>query len=214
MSAPRPGITTQRLAGALSAGLLALACGAGDGARPADASTRREGAPAVAGAPSAPSAGVSSEDPPANDRPAEERLAEEQRAKKQPATPSGPGSAGEGASSTRTPSAGSTSAASRPADGGSPSGADGAGEPRADRFADLELLCAALRRDYVDGTLTDYYRGLRPRTAFGADLLRRGEASMHPGRLLEAALRDMAKKPGDPATPACDALVGELDELE
>lgn len=89
-------------------------------------------------------------------------------------------------------------------------------EPRGDRFADLEVLCAALNKDYVDGTLTDYYGALKGRmtTAFGDDLRRRGEASMEPGRILEAARKTLGVAAGDPATPACDKLFDELDDLE
>ena len=80
-------------------------------------------------------------------------------------------------------------------------------------LADLEVLCAALRRDYVDGTLTDYYRGLTLRTSVGDDLRRRGEDTPHPGRLLEAAARARGLL-DHPAIPACAALFAELGDLE
>ncbi len=88
------------------------------------------------------------------------------------------------------------------------------GESRADRFADLETLCAALVRDYVDGTLTDYYHDLTMKTEFGGDLRRRGEDSMKPGRILEAGQKKLGERPGDPATPSCEQLFDELDDLE
>ncbi len=112
-------------------------------------------------------------------------------------------------------------AAKLAAPSGEPSGDDRgagaplpAGESRPARFADLETLCAALNHDYVDGTLTDYYRDLSIKTEFGADLRRRGEASMKPGRILEAGRETLGERPGDPATPACEQLFDELDDLE
>jgi len=81
-------------------------------------------------------------------------------------------------------------------------------------LADLELLCAALRRDYVDGTLTDYYRGLRPTSARGEALLREGEETPRPGRVLQAAAREAGIAAEDPAIPSCAALFAELDDLE
>jgi hypothetical protein len=97
-----------------------------------------------------------------------------------------------------------------------PAAVAGADAPRSDRFADLEVLCAALNKDYVDGTLTDYYGALngKMKTAFGDDLRRRGEASMEPGRILEAGRKTLGDAAGDPATPACDKLFDELDDLE
>lgn len=81
-------------------------------------------------------------------------------------------------------------------------------------LADLELLCAALRRDYVDGTLTDYYRGLKPASARGQALLREGEETSRPGRVLEAAAQAAGIAGDDPALPSCAALFAELDDLE
>jgi len=81
-------------------------------------------------------------------------------------------------------------------------------------LADLELLCAALRRDYVDGTLTDYYRGLTPASARGEALRREGEQTPRPGRVLEAGARAAGIAADDPAIPSCTALFAELDDLE
>ena len=100
-------------------------------------------------------------------------------------------------------------------DGDTPAAPPPAGEARGDHFADLETLCAALNRDYVDGTLTDYYHDLTLKTEFGAELRRRGEDSMKPGRILEAGRKKLGERPsGDPPTPACDQLFDELDDLE
>ncbi|MEZ4383101.1 MAG: hypothetical protein R3A79_17370 [Nannocystaceae bacterium] len=120
---------------------------------------------------------------------------------------------GEGAERAATGSKGQVTAEARAA---APTPADAGDEPRGDRFADLEVLCAALNKDYVDGTLTDYYGALKGKmtTAFGDDLRRRGEASMEPGRILEAARKTLGDAAGDPATPACDKLFDELDDLE
>ncbi len=88
-------------------------------------------------------------------------------------------------------------------------------DARVDQFTDLETLCTALNKDYVDGTLTDYYQHLSLKTAFGKDLRRRGEASMKPGRILEAGLKKLGRsEANDPATPACAQLFDELDDLE
>ncbi len=83
--------------------------------------------------------------------------------------------------------------------------------------ADFELLCAALNHDYVDGTLTDYYKDARPKTAIGEALRREGNESTQPGRALAAGYREhlsaRAETPG-PDMPECRRLFEELDDLE
>jgi hypothetical protein len=86
--------------------------------------------------------------------------------------------------------------------------------------ADVELLCAALNHDYIDGTLSDYYRDVRPTTALGRELRETGNASITPGRALSLALRDyatthpVAASWPDDAMPQCAQLFEELGDLE
>jgi hypothetical protein len=84
----------------------------------------------------------------------------------------------------------------------------------AERLADLDMLCAALDRDYVDGTLSDYYAKLEPRTAWGRERLREGEDSITPGRLLQQAATSIAADLDSPALARCKPLFEVLDELE
>lgn len=194
-----------------------VACGPGGADRPTDGRDRGPAAGEVAApgsvrTPASTPPGEASSPGPEAPASAGADAAGEAAAKRQVEAP--PGGAHASAVAERSAGAVKPAELAEPAEPAAIAEPAGVADDRADRLADLELLCAALRRDYVDGTLTDYYGGLAPRTAFGQELRRRGEASMTPGRLLEAALRDMAKRPGDPTTPACDALVGELDELE
>ena len=93
-----------------------------------------------------------------------------------------------------------------------PAGADAA------LRADLEALCAALNHDYVDGTLTDYYREVHPTTPLGQQWKKAGEESVQPGRALAVAYAEhLARAPGEApgeGMPACARLFEELDDLE
>ena len=70
---------------------------------------------------------------------------------------------------------------------------------RADKLADLDAMCKALDHDYVDGTLTDYYREIQPKTAWGKAQREAGDASIQPGRLLEKAVAELSPGAEDPA---------------
>jgi hypothetical protein len=85
---------------------------------------------------------------------------------------------------------------------------------RADKLADLEDLCKALDRDYVDGTLSDYYRDIEPRTEWGKAQRKAGNESMQPGRLLEKAVAELSADTKDPALEHCRKLLDYLDDVE
>jgi hypothetical protein len=84
----------------------------------------------------------------------------------------------------------------------------------AERLADLDMLCAALEHDYVDGTLSDYYAKLEPNTAWGRERLREGEESITPGTLLQQAATSIAAPLDEPGLVHCKRLFEVLDELE
>ncbi len=85
---------------------------------------------------------------------------------------------------------------------------------RADKLADLDAMCEALDRDYVDGTLTDYYRDVEPTTAWGKQQRDAGNKSMKPGRLLEQAVAALDPDGDDPGLPNCRKLLDYLDDVE
>lgn len=86
-------------------------------------------------------------------------------------------------------------------------------EPLESKLADLDDLCKALDHDYVDGTLSDYYRGIEPRTAWGKAQRDAGNESMKPGRLLEKAVAELSEG-GAPALEHCRKLLDYLDDVE
>ena len=83
-----------------------------------------------------------------------------------------------------------------------------------DKLRDLDDLCASVDHDYKDGTLGDYYSGLKLRTTWGEDQRARGLESIQPGRLLEAAVNEVDPDRGDPALTHCHTLLGYLDDVE
>lgn len=83
---------------------------------------------------------------------------------------------------------------------------------RADKLADLDAMCKALDHDYVDGTLTDYYRDIEPRTEWGKAQRDAGNESIKPGRLLEQAVEQLS--PGANELPNCRKLLDYLDDVE
>jgi hypothetical protein len=85
---------------------------------------------------------------------------------------------------------------------------------QADKLADLDELCKALDRDYVDGTLSDYYRGIEPRSEWGKALRDAGNQSMQPGRLLEKAVAELAPDAAHPGLEHCRKLLDYLDDVE
>jgi hypothetical protein len=85
---------------------------------------------------------------------------------------------------------------------------------RADKIADLDRLCAALNEDYVDGTLSDYFKGLTMKTQWGADVMAKGNDADQPGRFLETTIETLSPKAADPGLPACRKLLDYIDEVE
>jgi hypothetical protein len=85
---------------------------------------------------------------------------------------------------------------------------------RADKLADLDALCKALDHDYIDGTLSDYYRGIEPRTAWGKAQRDAGNLSIQPGRLLEKAVAELSPGAKDPELEHCRKLLDYLDDVE
>jgi hypothetical protein len=85
---------------------------------------------------------------------------------------------------------------------------------RGDKLADLETLCKALDRDYVDGTLSDYYRDVELRTEWGKAQRDAGNESIKPGRLLEKAVAELSADTKDPALEHCRKLLDYLDDVE
>ena len=84
---------------------------------------------------------------------------------------------------------------------------------RADKLADLDALCKALDHDYIDGTLSDYYRDVEPRTEWGKAQREAGNQAMQPGRLLEKAVAELAPTAAEPVEH-CRKLLDYLDDVE
>lgn len=84
----------------------------------------------------------------------------------------------------------------------------------ADKLADLDALCEALDHDYIDGTLSDYYRDVEPRTDWGKAQRDAGNQAMQPGRLLEKAVAELAPHAKDPGLEHCRKLLDYLDDVE
>jgi hypothetical protein len=82
------------------------------------------------------------------------------------------------------------------------------------RVADLEALCRALDHDYVDGTLSDYYAKVEPKTEWGRERVREGEESITPGRLLQNAATGLGVDLDGPELASCRKLFDELEDLE
>ncbi|MFO7561500.1 MAG: hypothetical protein R6X02_02555, partial [Enhygromyxa sp.] len=85
---------------------------------------------------------------------------------------------------------------------------------RADKLADLDALCKALDHDYDDGTLSDYYADVQPRTEWGKAQREAGNESIQPGRLLEKAVAELSPGAEDPALEHCRKLLDYLDDVE
>ncbi|PRP93012.1 hypothetical protein ENSA5_45730 [Enhygromyxa salina] len=75
-------------------------------------------------------------------------------------------------------------------------------------------MCKAVDHDYGDGTLGDYYRGLKARTAWGQAQLAAGNESITPGRLLEKAVAELDPGAKDPILEHCRKLLDYLDDVE
>lgn len=88
-------------------------------------------------------------------------------------------------------------------------------DPRgAAEAADLAVLCQALDHDYIDGTLSDYYGEVTPKTSWGVEIRDGGNEADLPGRHLEAAANDFVKATSEPMPQACTELFSQLEDLE
>jgi hypothetical protein len=85
---------------------------------------------------------------------------------------------------------------------------------RANQLRDLDDLCKSVDHDYADGTLGDYYSGLKLRTTWGESKREAGLESIKPGRALEQAAAELSAPPGDPALEHCTKLFDYLDDVE
>ncbi|KIG17695.1 hypothetical protein DB30_02970 [Enhygromyxa salina] len=84
----------------------------------------------------------------------------------------------------------------------------------ADQLRDLDDMCKAVDHDYADGTLRDYYSGLKLRTTWGTALRQTGDESTTPGRTLEQAAAELAVNVTAPGLEHCAKLFDYLDEVE
>lgn len=75
-------------------------------------------------------------------------------------------------------------------------------------------MCAAVDKDYIDGTLSDYFAGLEATSAWGKSLRTRADESPTPGRVLEAAARERGWAAGSNMAPSCAKLFEYLDDVE
>lgn len=85
---------------------------------------------------------------------------------------------------------------------------------RSDKLADLDAMCSALNHDYDDGTLTDYYRDIQPRTEWGKAQRDAGNESIQPGRLLAKATAELDPDNTEPSLSNCRTLLDYLDDVE
>lgn len=85
---------------------------------------------------------------------------------------------------------------------------------RADEIEDLERLCAALNRDYGDGTLGDYFADLQMKTKWGAQVMAEGNQADRPGRFLQSKIESLSPGAADPKLDACRELLDYIDEVE
>ncbi len=92
--------------------------------------------------------------------------------------------------------------------GGSPARAHSTASSTAN-LADLAKMCRSLHDDYGDGTLSDFFSGLKITSPWGKDLAARARASITPGRVLAAHAPSNTALP-----PECQRLFEELDDLE
>jgi hypothetical protein len=85
---------------------------------------------------------------------------------------------------------------------------------RADKLRDLNTLCAALNDDYVDGTLSDYFKGVKVETDWGREVMKAGADADRPGRFLEEKIDSLSPKAEDATLSACRELLDYIDEVE
>ena len=92
--------------------------------------------------------------------------------------------------------------------------ADPADTERPQKIEDLATLCAALDKDYVDGTLSDYYAKVEMKTQWGKDLRKSGSDSIKPARELEAEVAKLDPEGKEPRLASCRTLLDYIDDVE
>ncbi|MEE9383672.1 MAG: hypothetical protein V3V08_09690 [Nannocystaceae bacterium] len=80
--------------------------------------------------------------------------------------------------------------------------------------ADIGFLCAAVNRDYVDGTLSATFRGLSPRSPQGQAILHAAAQADQPGRYLLAQAHRLSASLRAPGLAACNKLADYIDDVE
>lgn len=110
--------------------------------------------------------------------------------------------------------AGSEPSPTAPAPSGEVEAKENTGAASSKEIADLEQLCAALDKDYIDGTLSDYFAGIKSSTPWGEGLRKRANESATPGRDLEAAAKEKSLAAGPSVAPSCARLFDYLDDVE
>ena len=77
-------------------------------------------------------------------------------------------------------------------------------------------MCAAVDKDYVDGTLSDYFAGLSLRGSWGEEVSKKAEAGIQPARALLAAEKQESwpEALGPSARPSCRKLESYVDDVE
>lgn len=79
---------------------------------------------------------------------------------------------------------------------------------------ELEAMCAAVDHDYIDGTLTDYFRNVKSTTTWGAALQAKADESTTPGRVLLEAMKQAGIDATDTRVPACGRIFEYIDDVE
>ena len=79
---------------------------------------------------------------------------------------------------------------------------------------ELEAMCAAVDHDYIDGTLTDYFRNVKSQTDWGKGVQKKADESTTPGRVLLAEMKDGGLEPTDARVPACGRIFDYIDDVE
>ena len=81
-------------------------------------------------------------------------------------------------------------------------------------IAELEAMCAAVDHDYIDGTLSDYFRDVKSQTDWGKGVQAKADESTTPGRVLLAAMKDAGVAETDKRLPACGRIFEYIDDVE
>ena len=79
---------------------------------------------------------------------------------------------------------------------------------------ELEAMCAAVDHDYIDGTLSDYFRDVKSQTDWSKGVQAKADESTTPGRVLLAAMKDAGVAETDKRLPACGRIFEYIDDVE